>query len=289
MGDAKKLDQFFTQDKIAVQCLRGSMKYIEMLDYDISKISFLEPSAGDGAFVKAAKKIGFRTYCYDIDPKHKYIKLADFLSANLANELPNRSNLITLGNPPFGKRSKLSINFINRAFSYSDTVIFILPLQFMKYSAQSRIDRNARLIYSERLKENSFIFEGSEYSVRCCLQIWTLKEFNINLRIIQSPQTKHSDFQMWQYNNTRAAEKYFDKKIYKWDFAVPRQGYKNYNLRVTNESELDKRTQWIFFKANNSEVLDRLKKIDFTKLSKKNTSTPGFGKADVIVEYDNHL
>ena len=50
---------------------------------------------------------------------------------------------------------------------------------------------------------------------------------------------------------------------------------------------MDHRTQWIFFKAHSQEALKRLCQIDYDKLSKKNTSIPGFGKADVIVEYES--
>lgn len=43
--------------------------------------------------------------------------------------------------------------------------------------------------------------------------------------------------------------------------------------------------QWIFFKAKNKEILEKLKQLDFTKLSKKNIGIPGFGKADVVQEF----
>ena len=43
--------------------------------------------------------------------------------------------------------------------------------------------------------------------------------------------------------------------------------------------------QWIFFKAKDKETLEKLKSIDFEKLSKKNIGIPGFGKADVVQEF----
>ena len=91
---------------------------------------------------------------------------------------------------------------------------------------------------------------------------------------------------MWQYNNTREAEKFFDKDRYKWDFAVPRQGYKEYSIKETDPNNMDRRTQWIFFRASNNNILHNLMKLDFDKLSQKNTSTPGFGKADVVQAYE---
>ena len=106
-----------------------------------------------------------------------------------------------------------------------------------------------------------------------------------DMRIRHSPQTKHPDFEMFQYNCTSEAAKFFDKSTYKWDFAVPRQGFKDYHAKETDSGKLDRRIQWIFFKAKNRTVLARLQKIDFEKLSQKNSTIPGFGKADVVAEY----
>lgn len=272
------LDQFYTQEKVAKFC-----SDIVKAFFDISEYKILEPSAGEGVFLKFFDNF----YACDIDPKNDLIEKKDFLKDDIKDKLGN-DKIITIGNPPFGKRSKLAIEFINKSFEYSDIVSFILPIHFLKYSAQYKIRNDAKLICSELLDEDSFIYNGKNYSVRCCFQIWTLLDTEYkDLRIKESPVIKHDDFDMWQYNNTKLAEKYFDKTIYNWDFAVPRQGYKDYNIRETDPNKMDKHTQWIFFKANNKEILERLMSLDFEKISKNNTSTPGFGKADVIKEYNN--
>lgn len=287
-SSSKILDQFYTNSEASKNCINMVLPFIGELGYLRNKLYFLEPSAGEGSFIDSLITFSFSNfYAFDIDPKREYILKHDFLNENLSSKIKaGRENIITIGNPPFGKRSKIAIEFINKSFEYSNTVIFILPLHFEKYSSQNKIHKDAKLIFSYKLDPNIFKFQGKNYSVRCCLQIWTLLDSNYqNIRILNSPQINHTDFKMWQYNNTPQAEKYFDKKVYEWDFAVPRQGYKNYNLRVTEPKELDKKTQWIFFKAKNKSVLNRLINMDFTKLSQKNTSTPGFGKADVIIEY----
>ena len=92
----------------------------------------------------------------------------------------------------------------------------------------------------------------------------------------------HPDFDMYQYNRTEQAKKFFD---YEWDFAVPRQGYLDYATKEFSKNDCDMKQQWIFFKAKNMKTLERLKKLDFDKLSKKNIGIPGFGKADVVQEY----
>ncbi|OYX42407.1 hypothetical protein B7Y94_03435 [Candidatus Saccharibacteria bacterium 32-49-12] len=285
MMEAKAYDQFYTKPSVAADTVAVALDYARQLGYDLSTTTMIEPSAGNGSFLGPLKQSNIDYLAFDIDPKNDEVKPLDFLTSNIATDLPKRDKLIVIGNPPFGKRARLAIDFINKAFDYADTVVFILPLQFYKYSAQKQIDERARLIYTAKLPEKSFTFLGEDYGVRCCIQIWTLKPFQHNLRITSPPATTHPDFDMWQYNNTRQAEKYFDKKLYGWDFAVPRQGYKDYSHKAIDPTKMDRKTQWIFFKAHNRQALDNLKQLDFDKLSHKNTSTPGFGKADVVEEY----
>lgn len=288
----KDLDQFYTKDEIALECVDILFKVLREIDVDIAKLKFLEPSAGGGAFIRALneKNVSFdnNIYAFDLDPRQPYIQKNDYLNSNLSSLLPDKNNLVTIGNPPFGKRAKLAAQFVNISLHYSDVVAFILPLQFQKHSAQNLITSHAKLIFDKKLNPNSFLFKDKDYDVRCCFQIWTVKKTSLkDVRLRGKPITNHKDFEMFQYNNTEDAKKYFNKDEYKWDFAVPRQGYKDYTIKETDPNKMDPRTQWIFFKAKNQTILKRLMNIDFDKLSKKNTSTPGFGKADVIEEYVN--
>ena len=60
---------------------------------------------------------------------------------------------------------------------------------------------------------------------------------------------------MYQYNRTKKALEFFD---YRWDFAVPRQGYVDYSFKAFSKAECDRRQHWILFKATNQAVLSRL-------------------------------
>lgn len=286
--NAKNYDQFYTSDKCATCCVEFALKTLEKLNINPKTSLFLEPSAGDGAFIRALRTVNINNiFSCDIEPKYENIKELDFLSSDISDFLNKKQNIITIGNPPFGKKGKLASAFINTAFKYSKVVCFILPIQFNKYSGHNQIINNAKLVFNEILPENSFIFKGKPYGLRCSFQVWTIVESSLeNLRIKSAPQTKHDDFEMWQYNCTKEALKYFDKKIFGWDFAVPRQGFKDYTLKITDPAKLEKQIQWIFFKAKNTEILRRLEKLDFVKLSHKNSTIPGFGKADVIEEYN---
>lgn len=119
-------------------------------------------------------------------------------------------NLIAIGNPPFGKRSKLAIEFFNHCAKFCHTIAFIVPVQFQKYGVQSHLDKDFHLIYEELLNPTSFENNGKDLTVRCCFQIWTKKKGWTDLRIKEAPATSHPDFEMFLYNNTPETRKYFD-------------------------------------------------------------------------------
>lgn len=283
MKKSKDYDKYYTKIEIAEDCYSAMKTSLANLQILPNNLIFIEPSAGSGVFLKVVKE---NIKGFDLVPEGENIIQNDFLSdKNLLDYLTaeeKKSEIIIIGNPPFGKKSDLAIKFVNKSFEYSDIVGFIVPIQFRKWSVQKHIARKAKLILDKDLPENSFTLNDKDYKVRCCFQIWTLKNIDTDLRIIKKPKTSHHDFKMYQYNATLQAEKYFS---YDWDFAVPRQGYNDYSLKVFKNQEIDRGKQWIFFKAKNQEVLERLLKIDFVKLSKKNIGIPGFGKADVLEEY----
>ena len=288
---AKEFDQFYTADDVAVACLEKVHKVLPKIGIKQKDVFYLEPSAGGGAFLRAIEKVtpsqGRTFFACDIDPKREDIRKRDFLQDSISDCLPTGKVIVTVGNPPFGRKGKLASAFINKSLEYSQVVCFILPIQFNKFSGHNQIVPQAKLVFNEPLPENSFVFNGKPYSVRSCFQVWTTRETQMpDLRIRQSPRTKHPDFEMYQYNCTEEAAKFFDKSAYSWDFAVPRQGFKDYGMRETDPAALDRRVQWIFFKAKNRKVLSRLKKMDFEALSRKNSTIPGFGKADVVAEYE---
>lgn len=283
---SEKLDKYYTKPEIAKLCYENLLALLNK--NTLSDTLFVEPSAGSGTFLDAIKedKIGF-----DLAPtrnsNHEIIK-TNFLTDDITSHINSKkkNHTVFIGNPPFGTKSKLAIEFVNKCLSYSNVVGFILPLQFRKWSVQGKINQNAKLILDLELPENSFAFMGKDYNVRCSFQVWALPSFETtlpDLRIKTKPLTSHEDFEMYQYNRTQMAEKYFD---YDWDFAVFRQGYLDYSFKAFKKEDCNRKQQWIFFKAKNKEVLNNLLTIDFDKLSKKNIGIPGFGKADVIFEYE---
>ncbi|MEE3704612.1 SAM-dependent methyltransferase [Campylobacter sp. CX2-8023-23] len=273
----KELDQFYTKQEVALKLCKILKEKL-----NLDKYTFLEPSAGFGSFVNALR-ITFKEpkiEAIDLDPKSTHIKSQDFFTYQ-----PKEQKIITIGNPPFGKRATLAIKFFNYASEFSDYIAFIVPLQFEKWSVQKNLNKDFKLIFTEILDPNSFIFGGKDCYIRCCFQIWTRLPSKIDLRLKEAPPTTHKDFEMWQYNNTIGARKYFNQKEYKWDFAVVRQGFYDYKHLILQEDDLNPKIQYIFFKAFDNKTKLNLKSLDFESLSRKNTTIPGFGKADVVAEY----
>jgi predicted RNA methylase len=291
---AKKLDQFYTKYDVANDCVNMLLPTLEKLDY--KKITFIEPSAGNGSFIKAIVnnkqkckgKISKTIVSCDSDKKSAASLITNYLDTNvkeLAIETKNRNNIVVVGNPPFGNRSKLAIDFVNKSLEFSDTIAFIVPFQFQKWSVQNRLDKYLKLVFNKILPSDSFVCGNKEYNIRTCFQIWTTRDNLRDLRIKNKPETAHPDFVMYLHNNTKETLKYFKKNIFNWKFAVPRQGYYDYSWRIYNENDLRRNIQWMFFKSPNDGILEKIDAIDFDKLSHNNTTIPGYGKADVVQEY----
>lgn len=269
-----KLDQFYTKPDIAKECWDLLHSAIEVSE----ETTYIEPSAGEGSFFRLMPH-NRRTGC-DLEPKCEEVEQRDFLKGWRPK---GKKPFVAVGNPPFGHRAKTALQFVNKCARYADTVAMILPATFSKYSVQKHLPQDMRLIASLNLDNAFYRADGNPYSVNSVFQVWTRKETeHRDLRLRTPPPTSHPDFEMWQYNNTREALKVFDETF---DFAVPRQGYEDYGRRETNESDCERKKQWILFKGKNPQITNRLINMDFEKLSQLNTVTPGFGKADVVEAY----
>jgi len=184
--------------------------------------------------------------------------------------------VLIIGNPPFGKRASLAIQFFNQSAMLSDSISFVVPVQFRKWSVQSKLNPEMRLVLDKDVPEHTF--DG----IRCCFQVWKRGGTEPDLRLLSAPAITHKDFVMWQYNNTKQAAYVFGMTF---DFAVPRQGFADYTRRETDQRQCERTTQWILFRAHDIKTLTNLVTLDFETLAKKNTTTPGFGKADVVKLY----
>jgi predicted RNA methylase len=175
-----ELDQFYTNPLTAKKLTSIFTEKLKKLDYQ--KINFLEPSAGTGNFLEAIREISKnnsfiskKMLAFDIEPKSdkENIIKTNFLKVPLTKYLKKekRKNWVVIGNPPFGKKGKLALNFVNKSAKYIDTIGFILPLTFRRWSIQSKINKDLQLIYDINLEPNSFLANDKIYSLNACFQI----------------------------------------------------------------------------------------------------------------------
>lgn len=276
------LDKFYTQDHVAKQCFEFLHSQLNISENAI----YLEPSAGAGSFINLLSHY----IALDIAPEDDRIKKQDYLKYEVDKE-----NFITIGNPPFGNRSKLAIDFFNKAATMSDVIAFIVPVSFMKWSVQKNLSSNFALYNYLYLEPESFTSNGKPYSVRTVFQIWVKKgsqyDNGINLRLTKQPPISHEDFKIWQYNATPESVKYIEED---WEYATYRQGYHDYNQIFTRKNydyikekmTADKKKQQFFFiKPLTEEAENLILNMDFNALAERNTATPGFGKGDFVSYY----
>lgn len=279
-----KLDKFYTKVEVANKCYNELVSLL-----DVSDRVFLEPSAGNGSFLNFLKKFE----AYDLEPENDAIVKMDFFDF-----IPSIDNYITIGNPPFGKRCKLAIDFFNKASGFSDVIAFILPISFLKFGIQNKLNKDFKLLKNIELKEFSFLDREKEFDVNCVFQIWvksgcSLDTIEKDLRIKEAPPIHIDNFELYQYNATEQSINTIDED---WDLCVFRQGYHDYNnfffqknkeyvRRCMTGEETGKKQQFFFIKAKNKEDLEKIILLDFNNLAARNLSTPGFGKADFVAYY----
>ncbi len=162
----KQKDQFFTPNDMAEKCWK---RFNEIVTIDINKYTFIEPSAGDGSFMKVLPK---NTIGIDIEPRYPGVIKRDYLTWK-PDDLNQKH--IVFGNPPFGLRGHLALNFINHSYDFSDYVCLILPQLFEsdgKGSPRKRVSKY-NLIFSEKVSGLFHSPDGEHTKVNGVFQIWS--------------------------------------------------------------------------------------------------------------------
>lgn len=157
-----KLDRFYTNSKVAEECLDFLKRYINFNNFDF----IIEPSAGNGSFSNQIDGC----LSFDISPQDNNIVEQDFLKMDL-NEYKNK-NVLIIGNPPFGQQASKAFSFIEKSSEIASIIAFILPLSFKKQSYQNKMPSYFHLLGEKILKKNSFLYYGEQYDLPCVFQIW---------------------------------------------------------------------------------------------------------------------
>lgn len=270
------LDQFYTNDDVALQCFNIVKSFVDLNDYDI----ILEPSAGKGSFFKLFpqdKRVGI-----DIDPKYEEdgsIIKQDFLQYCAESN----KKYIVIGNPPFGKISSLAIKFFNHAANFADVIAFIVPRTFKRVSVQNSLDLSFKLIYNKDLPLKPCCF-NPQMDAKCSFQIWKKDSVPRN-KIIYDMTHHHFEFLKYGPLDTNKQP----TPPLNADFAIKAYGS---NCGVIVSENLDKLRpkSWHFIKSHIDveQLKNNFSLLDYS-ISKDSVRQDSLGKGELVFLYKQKI
>jgi hypothetical protein len=266
------LEQFYTCRILAAKCLASVEKHFEIASFRV----VLEPSAGDGAFfsiLPESNRIGI-----DLDPMAQGIIEADFFHW----EPPLfEDNILTIGNPPFGQRGSLAVEFVNRACQFSRVVAFILPRTFRKDTFFNRVDSRFHLV--EQFDCDDFRTpSGEKVAVKSVFQIWERRN---KKRPPISRDLTHEDFDLKHAHLSRISQEELLNLRVDFDFAIAQVGS---NFVPKDVFEVTKGSYW-YVKELKPGVREVFEKLDFGFLDGLNLSFKSLSKKDIIQAYNTAI
>lgn len=257
---ARALDQFYTRREVAASCCTLVRQHV---DGQSGEWLWVEPSAGDGAFVDV---MPFPQVALDIAPKRGDISRCDFMTWH-----PGTSDrrIAVIGNPPFGKNSSLARRFFDHAALFADVIAFILPRTFQKEGFVNRLNRQMHMVHESILDEQSFVFGGEDYAVPTVFQIW---ERRAEERPLIQRVCRHEHFSFASPNTA--------------DFAFQRVGAR---AGLVSHEGLRKSPQSHYFIKSHigaDQLFARLSGIDWNAVKWRTAGNPSIGKAELVASYE---
>ena len=147
------LDKYYTDPDLAKYLVD---KTFEILGDKWERI--IEPAVGDGSFFQ---HLPVHTLAYDIAPDIPNAIIQDYRTV----QLPHLERSLVIGNPPFGRANKMSVQFVIASLRHSDYIAFIQPISQLN---QNRTMKDTELLYSEDLGKIAY----SGRKVHCCFNIY---------------------------------------------------------------------------------------------------------------------
>lgn len=259
-GKSSVLDQFYTNPKIAKDC-------IELLKKNIPQKNrkyFLEPSAGTGSFSSQLPNC----VSIDLDPKINNVIQTDFMTLkkeDVFTKSERPEEICVIGNPPFGKNSSIAVKFFNHSALFGNTIAFIVPKTFRKKSLQNKLNLNYWLELDIDIPKNSFIYEDTAYNVPCCFQIWVKKSKKrsvvklVESEFVEFVNKKDADFAVRRVGG-RTGKAFLDFKdcaeVSHYFFRIKKKFEKKDIVSIINSIDFSK-------EANSTAGVRSISKIEF--------------------------
>jgi len=281
-------DQFYTKPEIAEHCFDRLKKVSKELGVDLKKYHYIEPSAGCGHFYRLLpprKRIGI-----DIEPRKSPMtreEWSDLIQSDYLKWKPTgNKKYIVVGNPPFGLRGKLALDFINKSYQYADIVAFILPQLFNsdgKGVAGKRV-YGYKLAYNEPLDVNSFIYpDGKEIAINTVFQIWT--KINIDKIKLISRKTCETYIKVYSLSDGGLPSNTRNKKmIGSCDIYLPSTTFSGMKVYSSFEKLPHRRGYGVVILRNKKEIKKILKDNNWEKTAFPSTNSALNLRASLIQE-----
>ena len=259
------IDKFYTKQSVVDTVMNEIVNTID-IDYDNDLI--IEPSAGNGSFIKSIDNTCHNTLFYDLKPDDDRILTQDYLSLEI-DDLNNMYRKIhVIGNPPFGIQSSLALKFIKKSVEYCDSISFILPKSFKKDSFKRKIDLYFHCLVEKDLEKNSFLIGEKEHNVQCVLQIWVRKDFK---RIISEKMVPVG------YKFVHKSEQH--------DISFRRVGWKAGDISIDTFDKNIHSHYFIKFDNFNTNLINNISNIIY-KSKDYTIGARSISKQDIIKEYN---
>lgn len=268
------LDKFYTIPSYSKKCIE---KVFEL--YDISKWDLIvEPSAGNGSFlnqIQSDNKIGL-----DISPENDNVISQDFFEYSPPI---SKTNILVIGNPPFGRVSSTAIKFFNHSAQWANVIAFIIPRTFRRTSVQNKLNQMFHLVYDEEVPNKPCCF-SPPMMVKCCFQIWEKK--NVKRPFIDLP-TKHIDWDFLPFGPID--EKGQPTPPLGADFALRAYGGKVGEIKIDGLNELrPKSWHWIKSKDNKTELIHIFSQLDYSN-SVNTARQNSMGRGELVSLYTDYM
>ena len=259
----KEKDQYFTPKTTVEFCINALKECLLNNGIDINEYVFIEPSAGDGAFLNFLPK---NTIAMDIEPRSNNIIEQDFFLWTP----PKREKFIVIGNPPFGLRGQQALKFINKALTFADFCCFILPPLFnssWKGAPGKRV--NGNLILSIDCDNNYYYPDNSPVSVQTIFQIWT----RLNIPTILEQEENPINFSIYSMSDGGTPSSTRNKdKIGKCDFYLPSTVFGIEKMIMYYDFEELPQRRGYGIILNDKNDLIKIQKIDWSNIAFNSTN-----------------
>jgi hypothetical protein len=260
------LEQYYTTEKDAKRLYAEVSSRYGHIDFD----NYIEPSCGSGVWLElfpASKRIGL-----DLEPHHPEAIKQDFFEFTF----PKGRN-IAIGNPPFGRKGKIAMQFLNRCAEHSDVVAMILPSIFSKFTFINRVNPVLHLVYETPVRE--FVTpDGEPYSVKCVFQIWENKYPQLRPKIIR--QSSCPQFDMIHRHISRTTPEELEQLKQEYDFTIAQIEGKVGDTNVTKGSQF-------FVKDNTPDKCVRkiMEQLSYTDNKDFHIGAVSLTRADVVERF----